>query len=184
MKLGLKDVLLIALLAVVLGVVYFGAGYISNAFVPFVGPIAHEVIYGIWFVAGPMALYILRKPGTAIVAELLAALIEVLIGSIYGPSVLVIGTLQGLGSELGFTLFRYHNYKLPAFILSAILTSIFSFAWSFYANGLSAFSFSYNVLMLIVRTVSSIIFFLLTKNICDQLHRSGVLNAYGIHEGK
>ena len=34
MKLGLKDVLLIALLAVVLGVVYFGAGYISNAFVP------------------------------------------------------------------------------------------------------------------------------------------------------
>ncbi|MCC9694221.1 ABC transporter permease, partial [Streptococcus agalactiae] len=23
-----------------------------------------------------------------------------------------------------------------------------------------------------------------TKNICDQLHRSGVLNAYGIHEGK
>ncbi|MCC9855914.1 ABC transporter permease, partial [Streptococcus agalactiae] len=24
----------------------------------------------------------------------------------------------------------------------------------------------------------------LTKNICDQLHRSGVLNAYGIHEGK
>ncbi|MCC9947743.1 ABC transporter permease, partial [Streptococcus agalactiae] len=25
---------------------------------------------------------------------------------------------------------------------------------------------------------------LLTKNICDQLHRSGVLNAYGIHEGK
>ncbi|HEO6083399.1 TPA: ECF transporter S component, partial [Streptococcus agalactiae] len=56
MKLGLKDVLLIALLAVVLGVVYFGAGYISNAFVPFVGPIAHEVIYGIWFVAGPMAL--------------------------------------------------------------------------------------------------------------------------------
>ncbi|EPV44201.1 ABC transporter permease, partial [Streptococcus agalactiae GB00897] len=172
------------LLAVVLGVVYFGAGYISNAFVPFVGPIAHEVIYGIWFVAGPMALYILRKPGTAIVAELLAALIEVLIGSIYGPSVLVIGTLQGLGSELGFTLFRYHNYKLPAFILSAILTSIFSFAWSFYANGLSAFSFSYNILMLIVRTVSSIIFFLLTKNICDQLHRSGVLNAYGIHERK
>ncbi|HGA0761857.1 TPA: ECF transporter S component [Streptococcus agalactiae] len=151
MKLSLKDVLLIALLAVVLGVVYFGAGYISNAFVPFVGPIAHEVIYGIWFVAGPMALYILRKPGTAIVAELLAALIEVL---------------------------------LPAFILSAILTSIFSFAWSFYANGLSAFSFSYNILMLIVRTVSSIIFFLLTKNICDQLHRSGVLNAYGIHERK
>ncbi|HFQ4896983.1 TPA: ABC transporter permease, partial [Streptococcus agalactiae] len=40
------------------------------------------------------------------------------------------------------------------------------------------------ILMLIVRTVSSIIFFLLTKNICDQLHRSGVLNAYGIHEGK
>ncbi|MCC9724921.1 ABC transporter permease, partial [Streptococcus agalactiae] len=25
---------------------------------------------------------------------------------------------------------------------------------------------------------------LLTKNICDQLHRSGVLNAYGIHERK
>ncbi|MCC9726578.1 ABC transporter permease, partial [Streptococcus agalactiae] len=23
-----------------------------------------------------------------------------------------------------------------------------------------------------------------TKNICDQLHRSGVLNAYGIHERK
>lgn len=51
MKLGLKDVLLIALLAVVLGVVYFGAGYISNAFVPFVGPIERMklfMVFGLW----------------------------------------------------------------------------------------------------------------------------------------
>lgn len=177
---SLRDVLLIALLSVVLGIVYFGAGYVSSFFVPFIGPIAHEIIYGIWFVAGPMALYILRKPGTAIVTEVLAALVEVLIGSIYGPSVLIIGTLQGLGSELGFTVSAYRKFEWPNFILSAILTSVFSYVWSYFANGLAAYSISYNLTMLLVRTLSSIVFFLMTKALCDKLQAAGVLQSYAL----
>ncbi|GDZ90387.1 ECF transporter S component [Streptococcus dysgalactiae] len=181
-KFSLKDVLFISLLAVVLGVIYLGAGYVSSLFVPLVGPIAHEIIYGIWFVAAPMAIYILRKPGTAIIAEFLAALVEVLVGSIYGPSVLIIGALQGLGSELGFTIFKYKRYDWVTFTLSAVLTSVLSYIWSFYSHGLGAYSLSYNILNLTVRTLSSVVFFVLTKGICDKLHKAGVLHSYRINQ--
>ncbi|MCU9533075.1 ECF transporter S component [Streptococcus sp. CSL10205-OR2] len=181
-KITLKDVLLIALLSVVLGLIYLGAAYFAGIFVPFIGPVAYEIIYGVWFVAAPMAIYILRKPGTALITEILAALVEVLAGSMFGPSVLIIGTLQGLGSELGFTFFGYKNYKWPAFVLSAILTSLFSYAWSYYANSYGAFGFTYNLVMITVRTLSSIVFFLVTKGICDQLKNSGVLNSYAISQ--
>lgn len=40
--------------------------------------------------SGPIAIYILRKPGTALITELLATLIEVLIGSVFAPSGLII----------------------------------------------------------------------------------------------
>ena len=40
--------------------------------------------------------------GSAVLAEVLAALAEMLYGSYFGPSVLISGVIQGLGSESGF----------------------------------------------------------------------------------
>lgn len=50
----------------------------------------------------PIAAMLIPRAGSAVLAEVLAALAEMLYGSYFGPSVLISGVIQGLGSESGF----------------------------------------------------------------------------------
>ena len=74
----LKDVLLIAISAVLFGVVYLGCTYIGGVLYGMLTPfgmasLGYEPFYGIYFMAGAFGIYVMRKPGTGLIAELLAA---------------------------------------------------------------------------------------------------------------
>lgn len=89
----LQEIILVAMLCIVFGVVYLAgvylASFLSTLLTPVgLAPLANELVFGVWFMASTLAAYILQKPGAAIVAEVLAALIEVLLGNMYGPMVL------------------------------------------------------------------------------------------------
>ena len=73
----LKDVLLIAISAVLFGVVYLGCTYIGGVLYGMLTPfgmasLGYEPFYGIYFMAGAFGIYVMRKPGTGLIAELLA----------------------------------------------------------------------------------------------------------------
>ena len=77
----LKDVLLIAISAVLFGVVYLGCTYIGGVLYGMLTPfgmasLGYEPFYGIYFMAGAFGIYVMRKPGTGLIAELLAAVLE------------------------------------------------------------------------------------------------------------
>ena len=79
----LKDILMVGIAGVLFSFLYLGMVYVGTALctamTPFgMGAAGYEPIYGIWFMAGMFALYVIRKPGTGVVAEMLAALLEVL----------------------------------------------------------------------------------------------------------
>ena len=83
---------------------------LKAALTPFgMGEMGYEPIYGIWFMAGVFALYVIRKPGTGVVAEMLAALLEVLMGNMFGPRVFLTGFFQGIGTEIGFAMAAIRN---------------------------------------------------------------------------
>ena len=99
----LQEIILVAMLCIVFGVVYLAgvylASFLSTLLTPVgLAPLANELVFGVWFMASTLAAYILQKPGAAIVAEVLAALIEVLLGNMYGP-------MPGLGWLLHHPLF-------------------------------------------------------------------------------
>ena len=76
----LKDVLLIAISAVLFGVVYLGCTYIGGVLYGMLTPfgmasLGYEPFYGIYFMAGAFGIYVMRKPGTGLIAELLAAVL-------------------------------------------------------------------------------------------------------------
>ena len=101
----LKEIILVAMICIVFGVVYLGgvylASFLSTLLTPVgLAPLANEIVFGVWFMAAILAAYILQKPGVCIVAEVLAALIEVLLGNMYGPMVIVAGIVQGAGGRL------------------------------------------------------------------------------------
>ena len=102
------DILVVAAIAVAFGVVF----WFWNAFVwvwlrPLGDPWEY-VISGVWVMPAVVAPLIVRKPGAALFAEMVAAVVSVILGSQWGLDTLLSGFVQGAGAELlfGFTMYR------------------------------------------------------------------------------
>ena len=75
------------LFAVVYMAVFYGGTAISVALTPLgLSAFGFELIYGVWFMAATIAAYIIRKPGAALITEVLASAIELLMGNSGGGS--------------------------------------------------------------------------------------------------
>lgn len=81
-------------------------------------PGLQELLAGPWLLAGVLGGLIIRKPGAALYTELVAAVIESLVGNQWGPLTIVSGLVQGLGAELVFLVFLYASWRLPVALLA------------------------------------------------------------------
>jgi len=122
------DIVTASVIAVASGVIFWawGAGYglFSLAFVAF--PPAAALLTGVWLFPAVLGALIIRKPGAALYCELLAAVIEALLGSHYGLTVLISGLVQGLGAELVFAAFRYRKWNLGVSLLAGLASGLFA----------------------------------------------------------
>ena len=135
----LKDILMVGISGVLFSFLYLGMVYVGTALctamTPFgMGAAGYEPIYGIWFMAGVFALYVTRKPGTGVVAEMLAALLEVLMGNMFGPRVFLTGFFQGIGTEIGFAMGGYKKYDMKTVLIASVCTAVISFIWNIYTS--------------------------------------------------
>jgi energy-coupling factor transport system substrate-specific component len=130
------DLVTAAMLGVAFGVAYWGwsFGYTGlevafNAYPP-----AKGLLAGPWLLAGVVAGLVVRKPGAAVLAELVAANVEYLIGNQWGASVMVSGLLQGLGVELVLALFLYRRFGIGVATLGAALAAAMEavYEWGVY----------------------------------------------------
>jgi energy-coupling factor transport system substrate-specific component len=109
------DIVVASVIAVAGGVVFWGWSQLwtttSGAFSAF--PPAQAVMYGVWLAPGVIGGLIVRKPGAALYTELVASVVEALLGSAWGLSVVAYGVAEGLAPELIFALFAYRWWRLP-----------------------------------------------------------------------
>ncbi|MCR5692342.1 MAG: ECF transporter S component [Eubacterium sp.] len=184
MKWKLKDILMVAIVGVLFSFLFLGANYLGGVLVAALtptgyGPLGYQLIYGLWFMAATFTTYIIQKPGVGIVAEMLAAVIEVMMGGMFGPMTLVNGFVQGFGCELGFITTGYKKYNMATMVLASVLCSIVSFIPEYFLYGYGAYGLSMNAMMLLARTISSIIFTgIVNKVLADRLAKAGVLRGY------
>ncbi len=180
----LKEIILTAMICIVFGVVYLGAVYLASfiaaALTPAgLSPLGNEIVFGVWFMAATLAGYILQKPGVAIVAEVIASVIEVLMGNWFGPMVIVAGIIQGAGAELVFAAYKYKKFDGKVMYLAATGCCITSFLWSFVRSGYGKFSIPFLAMLFLIRLVSSLICSgFICKLIGDGLAKSGLLKGY------
>jgi energy-coupling factor transport system substrate-specific component len=120
------DIVVAAVLAVAFGVLFRFWGILWSAMDPvFAGfKPAGGAMYGVWLMAGVVGALIIRKPGAAIFVELIAAVVESLLGSTWGTSTVVYGFVQGLGAELIFLLFLYRRWTLPVTALAGAVVGV------------------------------------------------------------
>jgi energy-coupling factor transport system permease protein len=152
------DIVVTAVLAVAFGVVFWAWGLLWNATGPaFTAlPPAQAFMYGIWLVPGVLAMLVVRKPGAAVFAMVLAATVSALLGSAWGTQVIWYGALEGLAPELVFLAFGYRRFTLPVASMAAAAAGLTAFGldWYFYYRPWSA---GWLTLYAVVLTVSSVL---------------------------
>ncbi len=182
----LKDVIMMAILGVVFSAVYMavfqGGLALSTALTPAgLAPFGFEIIYGVWFMAATLAAYIIRKPGVALVTEVLASAIELLMGNSGGLTVVLTGVIQGLGAEIIFAAFRYKKWNLGVMCLAGILSATLIFCYELYYLNYITLAPSLLISQLAVRFVSAAVFSgLICKLAGDALAKTGVVKSYAI----
>ena len=185
----LKDVLLIAISAVLFGVIYLGCTYAGGILYGVLTPagmgsLGYEPFYGIYFMAGAFGVYVMRKPGSGLIAELLAAILECMFGNYFGPIIILSGLVQGLGFELIIALKKYKKFDKLTMVEGAVICSVVTMIYNLIISGYNQIAVPVLLLMLVVRIISAVVFDgFVTPVLADGLARAGVLKGYAVAQG-
>lgn len=158
-KKGLKltDILVTIVIAIAFGVVYILWGPLYYALTP-LGLHLNQLVYGMWFIAGPAAFLIIRKPGVALLAEIAAASGEFLLGSPWGLSVLLYGVVQGVFAEFIFMSVRYIKFNLSVAVIAAIASCVGSIIMDIAYGEITSLALWNLSLLTLARLIGSIFF--------------------------
>jgi len=145
------------------------------------GFLAFAAICGGFYISGPLAGYIIRKPGAATIAETMNGVAQLLSGNPNGVAVLAAGFLQGFMSDIGFAFYGYKKWTLGAIALSGALSPLLQQIPEVYFFGFGDMGISYNMLALLIRMASGAIYaIVLVKPIALALVKAGVLRGTAV----
>ena len=116
-----RDILVAAVIGVAFGVVFWAWGLAWGLFAPLNA--ARDLLYAVWLVPAVLAPLVIRKPGAALFAELVAAGVSALLGSAWGPDTLLFGFVQGAAAELIFAFTLYRLWSFPVLSLAAVASA-------------------------------------------------------------
>lgn len=121
------DLVTAAMIGVAFGVVFWAWGLIHNAPAEAMGALFAPLAglwYSPWLIAGVVGALLIRRPGAALITEVVAATVSALIGSQWGWLVLASGLLQGLGVEIAFALFAWKRFGPGVAMLAGLLAAV------------------------------------------------------------
>ena len=178
------DIVVAAIVAVASGVIFWAWDFIYavptalfDSLTPGLGGLFHFM----WLFAGPLVAIIIRKPGAALITEVLASAIELLMGNSGGATVVLTGLIQGVGCELGFAVFRYRKYNLLSMALSGVFAAVCIFCYELYYLSYYLLAPTMLAAQLAVRFASAVVFSgVIAKLARDGLARTGVLRSYAV----
>jgi energy-coupling factor transport system substrate-specific component len=154
------DIVVAAVLGVAVGLLFWfwnGVGYgwfeVMDAVTPGLGGFA----VGIWLIGGVIGGLVIRKPGAALLVEVVAAVVSMMIGNVWGATTLLSGLVQGLGAELIFAVFLYRRFGLGVAALAGIGAGVAAWIFEFFAGGNILKTVEFNLIYLGTIIVSGIV---------------------------
>lgn len=121
------DIVTLAVLGVALGVAFWG--FDSFLYEPLkvalsVFPPLRELMLGVWILPAVAGALLVRRPGAALLCEMVAASVEMLLGNQWAAMVLVSGFLQALGVELVVAFWRWRRFDLLVAVCGGMLGAV------------------------------------------------------------
>ncbi|MBR2554236.1 MAG: ECF transporter S component [Aeriscardovia sp.] len=175
------DIAVASVIGVASSIVFWAADFIPHAGLQALFPGLGSLIDGIWLFAGVLTGIIIRKPGAAVYAQILASLCESLMGNLYGGALTVLsGLIQGMGAELIFAICTYRIWNVWITMLAGAMSGFFyrvvSFATDMQAfNALGWYALSYFIATIISGIVIAGI---LTWLVYRSIARTGALDRF------
>lgn len=171
------DLITAVMIGVAFGVAFIGWGQVTNLTQPLFAalPPLGGLISGFWWLPALVAMLVIRRPGAALLAELVAASLEPLLGGQWGITTLGSGLLQGVGVELGFLLFAYRRFTVVPAVIGGALAGVLEspYEWRLYYP---EWAVSYAGLYLVAMAVSgALLGGLLAVALVKALAATGVL---------
>jgi len=120
-----RDIVVAAVIGVAFGVAFWAFGAVWRA-VEFLGPV-QNILYGAWLLPALVAPLIIRKPGAALFAEVVAAGLSAFLGSSWGVDALISGVVQGAGAEIVFAVTRYRVWTFPVLAAAGLASAAAAF---------------------------------------------------------
>jgi energy-coupling factor transport system permease protein len=120
------DIVVASVLGAAAGVVFWAWNFAYGGLegVLSLTPGLSGITAGGWLFAGVLGGLVIRKPGAALYTELVAAVVEMLVGTQWGFSTFLWGALEGLGAEIGFAVLLYTQWRVTAALLAGALTGL------------------------------------------------------------
>lgn len=130
-----RDLILLAVIGAISGVINTGTGILWNAANAAGGPLAGAALQGAFMWAYLLAFFLVRKPGSMLIVGLLETAIEALLGNPSGVATIGWGLMQGLGAEAVMAICNYDKAGWLAFGLAGAAASQFGTVWTAYLFG-------------------------------------------------
>lgn len=119
------DIVVTAVISVAFGVVFwFWSAYLWVWLQPLQYPLEYAVS-GMWLMPAVVAPLVVRKPGAAIFAELVAAVVSTLLpGNPWGIDVVFSGLVQGGAAELVFAFLLYRSFGPVTAVVAGVAAGV------------------------------------------------------------
>jgi energy-coupling factor transport system permease protein len=125
-----RDIVVIAILVAIGGAIAAPLGnlwYVANSSL---GPLGGALLQGVFMWTYVLGMWLVRKPGTALIIGILTVLVELALGNVSGIGTLGWGVTQGLAIEVIMAFGKYRNFSMLAAILCGAGASQFGTAWT------------------------------------------------------
>lgn len=172
------DIVVVAVLGVVFGVLNAPLGAIYALGMAAFGPI-WTGIFMVFNISQIVAMYIIRKPGVALVNGTINGVVQFLSGNPSGVLAIFWGLLQGIGVELPFLFTKYRIYTWPVFFVGAGLATALAKIVNVIVYGWGSLSIPFLIMIWILSFFMSGIFSgLVGIGIAKLLQKTGLLRSF------
>jgi len=137
-------------------------------------------------IGGVLVPYVVRRPGAALVGELVAAFVSMLLVNQWGFAVMLSGVVQGLGAEAVFASTRWRKYSLPVLMAAGAVAGVFSILLDSYYYGYWKIYTTNSIVIgaVFVAISGAVLGGFLSKVIADLLAGTGVLSGLAIGKAR
>jgi len=130
-----RDLILMAVIAAISGVVNTGTGILWNAANAAGGPLAGAALQGAFMWSYILAFFLVRKPGAMLIVAVLDTAVEALLGNPSGIATIGWGVTQGLAAEVVLAICNYRFFNWFSLGVAGAAVSQFGTVWTAYLFG-------------------------------------------------